>query len=255
MPQDDDGGGKRSPLWHYLQRMELAPPPPKDKGQEYLPPREVSSEDLRPLRLEFDWRPTLILKAFGPSKENKEYLPRMLVAAAVIQGVHRVLEMAERLIALNTVSIPRINEMVPDDALAARRGVLKDLRRRLNSARDELVTTRARASNDIETEPLHPDGLRLLDLIILSHQAETAIQAYEVARRRNVAGIDFGMAVSSQIPPQDYAEDWFERLFGYGKLHNLLLFTPREYGRVVLVYEDGRLAYDPGAPTEDEESS
>ena len=253
-----DGGRppRLSPLWHYLQRMDLAPPPPRDKGQDFLPPREITDADLVPLRQDFDWRPTIILKSYGPAANDHEYLPRLLVACAVLQGVHRVQELTERLIALNNVNLPKVTQMASDDALAIRKSALKDLRRRLNSARVELVATRARAANDIDTEQLHPDGLRLVDLAILTQQTETTILAHEVARRRNIAGIDYGMGVAQRRPPQDYAEDWCERVLGTARMHGLLLFTPREYARVVVVYEDGRLAYDPGAkPAEEEEAS
>ncbi len=228
--------------------MDLAPPPRRDRGQDFLPPREITDADLMPLRRDYEWRPTIILNAYGPAAKDAEHLPRLLVAAAVVQGVHRVQELTDRLIALNTVNQPRIQQMVAEDALSSRRPQLKDLRRRLNTARQELVSTRARAANDADTEVLNPDGLRLLDLAILTEQAETTVLGHEVARRRNAAGVDFGLGVAGRRPPQDYAEEWFERIYGAAKNQSLLLFTPREYGRVVLVYGDGRLAYDPGAP-------
>ena len=244
-----DGSPRRlSPLWHHMRTMALAPPPMRPKGEEYLPPREITDEDLEPLRTELDWRPTVVLKKFGPVRTEEEYLPRLIVACAVLQGVHRIQDLTERLISLNGVNLPRIQQMIGNDALASRKGELKDLRRRVNSARDELVATRARSANDLDTELLHPDGLRQLDLLILTEQAATTILAYEVVRRRNVAGIDYGLAVARRMPPQEYAEEWCERALGTAKMRGLLLFTPREYGRVIVVYEDGRLAYDPGVP-------
>ncbi len=241
-----DGPPRLSPLWHYLQRMDLAPPPPRDRGQDFLPPREITAADLEPLRTGFDWRPTVILRRFGPAPQDEAYLPRLLVACAVLQGAHRIQELSERLIALNNVSTPRVAQMAGDEALASRKGPLKELKKRLNGARDELVATRARAANDLETEQLHPDGLRYVDLAILSQQTETAIRAHEVSRRRNVAGIDYGIGMAGRVPSQAYAEEWCERALGTAKMNGLLLFTPREYRRVVIVYEDGRLAYDPG---------
>ena len=243
-----DGQPRLSPLWHYMQRMELAPPPPRDRGQEFLPPREITDADLQPLRCDFEWRPTIILKGFGSAEKDSEYLPRLLVACAVLQGVHRVQELTERMIGLNNTNQPRINQMAGDENLAARKGPLRELRRRLNTARAELVATRARAANDLDSEQLNPDGLRQLDLTILVQQTETSVLAHEIARRRNIAGIDFGLGMAGRVPPQEYAEEWFERALGASKMRNLLLFTPREYNRVVIVHKDGRLAYDPGAP-------
>ena len=137
--------------------------------------------------------------------------------------------------------------MASDETLSARKTQLRELRRRLNTARAELVATRARAANDLDSEQLNPDGLRQLDLVILVQQTETSVLAHEIARRRNIAGVDFGLGMTGRVPPQDYAEEWLERVFGRAKMGNLLLFTPREYNRVVIVYQDGRLAYDPAA--------
>lgn len=244
----DDQGRRVSPLWHYMQSMALTPPPPQARGEDHLPPREITEADLRPLREGFDWRPTVVLRAYGPSRTDPEYLPRLLVACAILQGVHKLQELTERLIALNNVNLPRVNQMVANDALLPRRGELKALRTRLNTARMELVATRARAANDADADILNPDGLRYVDLAILTEQTETCVLGQEVASRRNVAGIDFGTRVAGQQPHQEYAEEWCDRVLGGANMHGLLLFTPREYARVVVVYADGRLAYDPGAP-------
>ncbi|MEL7368771.1 MAG: hypothetical protein AAFN74_07660 [Myxococcota bacterium] len=236
-----------------MNRMDLAPPPPRDRAQEdFMPAREITDADLRPLRDDFEWRPTIILKRFGSAESDAEYLPKLIVACAVLHGVHRVQDLTERLIALNNINQPRINQMAGEETLGSRKGPVKDIRRRLNTARVELAATRARCNNDVDTEPLQPDGLRLLDLTILTYQTETTILAHEVARRRNVAGVDFALSVVSRRPSMEFAEEWCDRVFGAEELGGLLLFLPRAYGRVVVVFDDGRLAYDPGAPTEEE---
>lgn len=246
-----DGKGKEprlQPLWHYRYAVGRTPPPPKPRGgNEGLPTREVQPQQLEPLRLEHEWRPSLILREFGPATTDPQYLPRLVVAAAVFQGVHRILELSEKLLTLFNLGQPRVRAMLGDEALKLRKDFLGDLHRRIVGARAELAQTRARAANDLEGEPLSPDGLRLVDLEILSDHTETGILTHEVMARRNVTGLDFGAAVARALPLQRYAEEWLERLFGSAQMHGALLFTPPEYGRVLLVYSDGRLAYDPGA--------
>ena len=243
-----EDGKKTSPLWHYMRSMAHNPPPPRPVGADELPPREVTERDLWPLRDGLDWRPTAILEGFGPARDESEHLGKLLVACAVIQGPHRLFEMTERLRHMMAAFATRTQLMRNDDALAARRGALDMLVKRLNSGIRELVQTRARAANDMDGEPANPDGLRMVDLFVLSSQITTSVEAQEVVRRRNVAGIDFGIAMARRSPDMAYTEDWLDRLMGNHRLNGILLYWPPAYGRVVVVYEDGRLAYDPGAP-------
>ncbi|MBK6684181.1 MAG: hypothetical protein IPG45_06890 [Deltaproteobacteria bacterium] len=242
---------KLQPLWQYRYVVGRTPPPPKPRGgAEGLPPQEILPAQLEPLRLEHEWRPSLILREFGPARTDQEYLARLVVSVAVFQGVHRILELTEKLLTLFNLGQPRVRSMLADDALKLRKEFLSDLHKRIAGARAELAQTRARAANDLEGEPLSPDGLRLLDLEILADHTETGIMTHEVMARRNTTGLDFGVAVARALPLQRYAEEWVERLFGTAQMHGALLFTPPDYGRVLLVYSDGRLAYDPGADVE-----
>jgi hypothetical protein len=245
MPQDDSK--KLSPLWHYMRSMAHNPPPARPTGADELPPREVTEQDLLPLRDGLEWRPSAILTGFGPARSESEHLGRLLVACAVIQGPHRLFEMTERLRHMMSAYLNRARLMRNDDALASRRAALDALMKRLNSGMKELVQTRARAANDMDGMPANPDGLRMVDLLVLASQITTSVEAQEVVRRRNVAGIDFGMAVARRAPDMPYAEDWLDRALGNARLNGILLYWPPAYGRVVVVYEDGRLAYDPGA--------
>ena len=223
------------------------PPPPRPRGEEGILPRKIRREDLEPLRQGGDWRPTRVLEAFGPALRPREQLAHLIVGCALLQGVHRVLELTERLIALVGAQGPRVKQMAQDVGLQPRRPVLGELAKQLASARLELVQTRARAANDVDAEPLTPDGLRLLDLHILASQTGAVIRAHEVVRRRNLTGVDYGLAVASRPPDLAYAETWIERLLGSRQMGAILLFVPPRYGRVLVVYQDGRLAYDPGA--------
>ncbi len=72
--------------------------------------------------------------------------------------------------------------------------------------------------------------------------------AQEISGRRNAAGIDFGLRFAQNPPELDYAERWIAKVLGSEALGEILLYWPREYGRVVLVHSDGRLLYDPKSP-------
>ena len=251
MGSDDPPKPPPTPLWQYMRSMAHVPPPPRPTGIDELPPRPVTEADLWPLRRELEWRPTRILDDFGPARTEREYLGKLLVACAVIQGPHRLAEMTDRLRSMQANFLPRLRHMRDDEALAPRAGELDELVKRLNSGLKEMVQTRARAANDMEGEPANPDGLRLVDLFIIANQVNNAVAAQEVVQRRNIAGIDFGLGVGLRAPDMRYAEDWLDRTMGNAQLNGILLFWPPAWGRVVVVYEDGRLAYDPGADPEE----
>lgn len=248
-----DGDKKLSPLWHYMRSMAHNPPPARAPGVDELPPREITEDDLVPLRgMELEWRPSAILDWFGPARDDSEYLGRLLVGCGVIQGPHRLFELTERLRGMLAAYLPRVDLMRKDDVFSPRKPQLEQLVKQLNTGVKELVQTRARAANDMEGEPANPDGLRMVDLLILVSHVHSAVSAHELAQRRNVAGLDFGLAVARQPPDMRRAEDWLDRLMGNSDLNGILLYWPPSYGRVVIVYEDGRLAYDPGAPIEED---
>lgn len=225
--------------------MALSPPARRRRAEQTYEPREITEEDLYPLRVDAEWRPTQVLSVYGNAVNDTEYLARLLVASAILQGVHRVRDMAERLLQTTTVQSPRIAQMIADDSLAQKKSQLEDISVRLDQARAELNQTRARASNDLDSEPQNPDGLRALDLAILTSHTQVVIMAHEIVSRRNITGISFGLRVASGLPDQAYAEKWMDRLLGTSQMRGILLFNPPEYGRLIIVYDDGRLAYDP----------
>ncbi len=245
--------GRKHKLWNYMRSVAHSPPPPRARGEMQLPPRKVTKADLEPLRDDIEWRPTRILARFGPAPNEREYLSRLIVACAVLQGAHRVLELTERLQTIMKNARPRTKRMLEEESLAPRKTVLEKVDKRIEEARLELVQTRARAANDFDDEPLNPDGLRFVDLAILTSHVRTAVLCHEVTTRRNLRGIDYGIAVISRAPDLAYAEAWVERALGSAKMNGILLYWPREYGRVLVVYDDGRLAYDPGATPEEDE--
>ena len=246
---------KKNPLWRYMPTMAHAPPPRPIHEPGAPPPRVVEDQDMYLLRVGSEWRPNHILAQFGPARRPSECLPRVLVACAVLQGVHRIYELSDRILALVHHYQPRVRQMVNDEALEARKKVIETLQLKLEAARREIPTTRARAANDRETDPQSPDGLRLLDLRILIEHTEVVVVAHEVSSRRNVVGVDFAHAVAGNPPSMREAEAWLERALGTDELHGILLFWPESYHRVLVVFDDGRLAYDPGTGHPEEEHS
>jgi hypothetical protein len=244
---------KQSPLWTYMPTLAHAPPPRPSKQQLQFKPRDISEQDIQPLRVGTAWRPVQVLKWFGPARADHEYLARLVVACAVLQGVHRILELAERLLGLITIQYPRVLQMLRDDALESKKPQLLELKGRLELARYELTQTRARASNDLDGEPQNPDGLRVMDLDILKSHCQMVVIGHELTTRRNVTGIEYGLSVAINVPNQRYVEDWLDRGLGGSDLNGILLFTPPDYGRPIVVYDDGRLAYDPAQPLEGED--
>lgn len=240
---------KVSPLWHYMSVHSPAPPPARAKTAHK--PREITQDDLQPLRQDLQWRPGAILELYGPAADGGQHLPRLLAAAAILQGPHRIREATERLNTLLAQGQPRLERLLSDDTLAPRKKVLAELLQKAKAARAELSQTRARAANDATPDMIKPGGLRVLDLAILTDNLQTSIELFEVVQRRNVAGIDYAFAFAAQIPQLKVAETWLERSFGSARMKGIVLFAPPGYGRLVLAYEDGRLAYDPGARREE----
>ncbi|MBK8013301.1 MAG: hypothetical protein IPK13_18345 [Deltaproteobacteria bacterium] len=239
------------PLWRYMPPEGHLPPPisvpGRRPGRAPYQPRQYEVADVQPLRVDGRWQPQEILRVLGPGAHEGEYLTRLIVACALIQGVHRVRELTDRLLQLLRVASPRIELMGKEDGLRPRRPLLDGLAGRLKKARAELVQTRARATNDLPSEPPNPDGLRVVDLAILCEHVQGVILATEISTRRNVTGIDFATQICNVSPALRFAEDWLDRALGSVHMHGILLYLPPEYGRVLVVYDDGRLAYDPAA--------
>jgi hypothetical protein len=241
------------PLWKYMPLETAHVPPVKRTSMPADPrvlPREPSPDEIEPLRIEGEWRPLIILRRFGPAKADNEYLPRLLVACGVLQGAHRLREIADRLLSMIAIAVPRVQRLAEDKAVERRKPQLEDVLARLQVARQDLPATRARAAN--EADHAHPDGLRGIDLEMLVIHAGAVIVGSEIATKRNATGIDFAIHLGSTSPEQRYAEDWVDRALG-APLSGILLFTPPEYGRVVVVYGDGRLAYDPAQSDDDDD--
>ncbi len=207
--------------------------------------REAGEAELRLLRSNDQWRSASILERLGPAKEEKFQLPCLMVGAAALLGPQRVFELCERMRSHLNRAQPRIQQLIKDESLGMFKDPLKEVLKRLRLADEELPEVRSRAANEMDIDVSHPGGLRLLDLQILVEHLYPIICASEISSRRNQAGIRFSFGLAQTPPDLRYAEEWMQRLFGARRLRGVRLFWPQQYGRVVVVHEDGRLAYDP----------
>lgn len=246
---------KTSPLWQLVPARALVPPTgpaPLDIGFT-RPSREVGQAELRPLRVDDDWRSLRILDALAPAADNSEALSRLLVAAAVTQGPGRLHELADKARGLIVQSHRRVETLVQGDGLPRpHRGWAEALLSAGKLALAELPEVRMRAANDMDPDVSRPYGLRLLDLMVLCDHVRACVGLTEAMRRPNPAGLGFARALFEHAPEPEFAETWVQRLMGSAPLRGVQLFWPREYDRLLLVFDDGRLAYDPRPPDEDE---
>ncbi len=146
------------PIWHHMRQM-ARHAPTRAEEDEGLPARDVKPEDVEPLREAGQWSPTTILERFGPAPTPDLELVRLAVAIAVLQGAHRIGDVAEFLQHELTTVKPRLLRMLEDDALVQRKPILRALLKRVNGACRELPGTRARANNEKSSEGHNPDGL------------------------------------------------------------------------------------------------
>lgn len=215
----------------------------RPEGSKTLEVAERDGSDPRTsLRVDGEWPAAQIVRRFGPAASDDEYLGRLLVACAALQGAGRVRELVERLQSLKTMAEPRVARLAKDAAIAPQARALEALLKSLAEASKSLPVLRARALNDVSDRP---DGLRIIDLRALVPHAGAVALAFELSNKQNLAGVEYARAIVSRLPAQSFAEAWLGRALGSATMPGFLLFTPHEYGRVVVVHADGRLAYDP----------
>lgn len=240
---------KPSPLWQFVPARAYVPPTgPKPTDTGFVRPRrDVGEQELRPLRIDDDWRVLRILDLLPPAGDPSEALSWLLVAAAVTQGPGRVLELADKAGGLLRRAVPKLEHMVEDPAFGPHAALVRALASEGRLALEELPEVKTRASNERDVAVSRPYGLRLLDLLVLGGHVRTTVGAHELTRRPNPAGVGFGRRLFESSPDPELGETWLGRLLGSGPLRGVRLFWPRDYERLLLVFDDGRLAYDPGA--------
>lgn len=207
----------------------------------------MSAADLDPVRPDGPWRSAAVLERFGPAERDEDYLAKTITAQLILLGPERLEAVAAVLLRKMAPLLSRLAQLTQDPSLSARRAVLEQLSKACAQTRDELGVAQVRARNEVRGLATR-ERLRWVDLWALKDAVRRVILLEEVCKRENLAGLDFARGRLAQRPSQAEAERWSRWLLG--PVHGLLLFTPQEYGRVVVVHPDGRLLYDAGAEAE-----
>jgi hypothetical protein len=212
--------------------------------------RDVNDPAGWPLKEAGDWVPQRVLARLGPANAPSEHLSYLLVALSVTSGPPRMKLLAERLELEGRRMKPRMDQVVQMPALSGVSPLLREIQTQLATTLKALPAVKARATNDQQGKP---NGLRGEDLERLVSSVGPIVLSVEIGTRPSQAGVARVVALSQKEPPIDWVASWAYRLMPGTPQTGAQLYRSDELGgRVVIVYEDGRLAYDP-AGSEDEE--
>lgn len=243
MSEDDR---PKNPLWKYLRNTAFIPSVaarPAAKGGPIPTLISPGPDELEPLRVRGEWRPQEILRILGPADDERQTLSRLIVACCVVEGAARFHELTGRLEYLATRAKPRLEQMMREPLLKPRHDLIEALLKEMGNARRELISVRAHAQNDMTSD--RPGGMRIFDLLLLVHHGYCGIAATEIGAMRNLVGVERAVSLTAHPPDLDFAETWLDRVLPSAPPSGIQLFDPPQLGRVVVVHDDGRLAYDP----------
>jgi hypothetical protein len=212
------------------------------------PEPEPEPEQLVFLSENGDWFPQTILERLGPASEAGEHTSRLLIAAAVTQGARRLQDLIRAIEVGAARFEPALGRLVGDPNFAEWRPRLDKLMKRLATANKYAAAARRRSENDISKRP---GGLRLLDLIRVISGATAVVEASGFGPKSSPAGLRRAARLFDAAPTVALMQENWNRLLPGPRfrLEGVLFYWPPAYARTVLVYSDGRLAYDP-APAE-----
>ncbi|MFO0727107.1 MAG: hypothetical protein U1E65_25220 [Myxococcota bacterium] len=200
-----------------------------------------------PLRQLGDWRPQSILKKLGSAKSPDEELGLLIVALGVLHGPPRVRDLVVRIeIELRRIA-PRLEVIAAEPSLAKARPLIDALVQRGRPLIADLPKLKARAAN--ETKPNPVVGLVIGDLLAIAALVRTVAMGSELTAKPSPAGIDRARRQFDASPPIALVRTWVKRLLPDLAASAMIGVDPA-FGRVVLVHEDGRLAYDAAAMPE-----
>lgn len=207
--------------------------------------------DERPLRVGGEWAPAEVLERLGPAESTREQLPKLLVAYAILQGSPRVYELIQRLETFGVPARARLGVMAKNAAFKSRQDELGAIHAELETGKRSFPVLKAKAQNDMRAVP---NGLRTHDLGPLVRLTGAVVAATELLNKGNVAGIDIALGYAWGRPEFEFTCSWVDRLMPKASSDSVTVFEPDELGRVILVYQDGRLAYDPQASDLDDQA-
>jgi hypothetical protein len=207
------------------------------------------SDERRALRELGEWRPQSILRRLGPAPEEPHYLAYLMVALTVLHGPERVHALFGRLESEGRRLLPRLLAVVEQEGLD--RALLEDTHAELTTLCRELGPVRARVAN--EPRGGVPVGMNTGDLKFIARFARAVIAATELVTRPSPAGVARTKRLLSRPPIMADALAWARRLLPAGTRGAAML--AQGGGRVLVVFGDGQIAYDPLAAPEDDGAS
>lgn len=213
-----------------------------------MAPRPPPSEFSDLLREDGDWRPKAILDRLGPALSGSEMLQYLIVATAILHGAQKVTLLAQRLELEARRVVPRLDTIARDAALALNADRIGEVVTRCREALRTMPAAKARASNDQLGG--RGGGLRTSDLTNLVSAVGGVVLGVEMSGRPSPAGITRALRLFERHPPFDLITTWTSRLMPGPAAIGFQLYVPPQLGHPVLVFDDGRLAYDP-LPSDD----
>lgn len=214
-------------------------------GAGILPHTLRVSDERRALRELGEWRPQSILRRLGPAPEDPQCLAYLMVSLTVLHGPERVHALLVRLEAEGRRLVPRVLAVAEQEGLD--RAMLEDTHAELAGLLRELGPVRARVAN--EPRGGVPVGMNTADLKFLARLTRAVITATELVTRPSPAGMARTKRILSRPPIMADALGWARRLLPAGTHGTAMLADGG--GRVLVVFGDGQIAYDPAAPVDD----
>ncbi len=198
------------------------------------------SDDRRALRELGEWRPQSILRRLGPAPEPPQHLAHLLLALTVLHGPERVHALFGRLEAEGRRLVPRLQAHVELDGMD--RPLIEETVGELSALFKELPPVRARVAN--EPRGGIPVGMNTGDLRFLTRLIRAVVTGQEVVARPSLAGAARTRKLLAGAPLILDAVSWARRLLPSGT-QGAAMLASGPGRRVVVVFGDGRLAYDP----------
>lgn len=204
------------------------------------------SDERRALRELGEWRPQSILRRLGPAPEPPQHLAHLLLALTILHGPERIHALLSKLEAEGRRLIPRLQAHAELDGMD--KALIEETLGELSALLKELPPVRARVAN--EPRGGQPVGMNTGDLRVFTRFLRAVITGHEVVARPSLAGAARTRKLLSAPPPIIDAVTWARRLLPSGTQGAAML--AKGPGRVVVVFGDGRLAYDPAAVDDDD---
>lgn len=189
-----------------------------------------------------------ILDQLPPAAEGPDMLPMLLVAAGVVKGPKGIQELAEHAAGWSERGRRRLAGVVEEGGAPGPLGrTVSAALANARAAEPTFSDIKIRAVNEAGGRVREGFVLRTFDLMRLAWALRPALEVAEMAERPGPAGLRRGAALAQHPPDVELVDKWRGRLLP-GPLRGARPLWPRGEDHVLLVFDDGRLAYDPVEP-------